>query len=292
MSEEGRKRRQKTVESLNETLLPMIVQLDHMRRPRVKQDPGQEGVRVVDAGSPLVMADEPKRVLPSLAFCTRCRNVGYVRANVPFGDPLFGKALECECKKQRKKEAQRLQLREQSKIDQLAGFQDESFETFQFWLAGVSQAFQEAAQWADALQGWLVMQGPNGCGKTHLAIAIAKRCLDNGAAVLFATVPDLLDYLRAAFSPNTEVGYDDEFQKMREAEVLILDDLGAEQSTAWANEKLFQLLNHRYNAHLPTVVTTNCIDLSGIAPRLRSRLRDRRLVQTVVMDAQDFREME
>ena len=86
--------------------------------------------------------------------------------------------------------------------------------------------------------------------------------------------------------------YDDEFKKMREAEVLILDDLGAEQSTPWANEKLFQLLNYRYNARLSTVFTTNQVGLEGIAPRLRSRMRDRRLVQTVVMDAPDFRESE
>jgi len=109
--------------------------------------------------------------------------------------------------------------------------------------------------------------------------------------VLFAVAPDLLDYLRATFAPKAEEPYDERFRKMREAELLVLDDLGAEQSTPWANEKLFQLFNFRYNACLPTVITTNKRGLESIEPRIRSRLSDRRLVQTVTMtDTADFRQ--
>jgi DNA replication protein DnaC len=117
--------------------------------------------------------------------------------------------------------------------------------------------------------------------------------LEEGTIVLFAVVPDLLDYLRATFAPNAEEPYDEAFPKMREAELLVLDDLGAEQSTPWANEKLYQLLNYRYNARLPTVMTTNKIGLVGIENRIRSRLSDRRLVRMVTMaQAQDFRLLE
>ncbi|MEO6890922.1 MAG: ATP-binding protein [Ktedonobacteraceae bacterium] len=152
-----------------------------------------------------------------------------------------------------------------------------------------------ATQFAKTPQGWLVLAGGNGCGKTHLAVAIAKQCLDQGATVLFAIVPDLLDVLRSTFSPPPHAGnaFDEEFRTMREVEVLILDDLGAEQGTPWAMEKLFQLLNYRYNARLATVFTTNKVGLEGIAPRLRSRMSDRRLTRIVTLaDAQDVREME
>ena len=71
------------------------------------------------------------------------------------------------------------------------------------------------------------------------------------------TTPDLLDYLRATYAPDSNVTYDRGFDAIRNAEVLILDDYGAHSSTAWAEEKLFQLLNHRFNARLPTVITTN-----------------------------------
>ena len=72
--------------------------------------------------------------------------------------------------------------------------------------------------------------------------------------------------------------------------MLILDDLGSEQSTSWANEKLFQLLNFRSNARLPTVITTNKIGLVGIENRIRSRLFERRLVRRITMEgSRDYR---
>lgn len=61
----------------------------------------------------------------------------------------------------------------------------------------------------------------------------------------------------SGFNPQSEVRYDELFEQLRTTPLLILDDLGAQSRTPWAQEKLFQLLNHRYNAHLATVVTTN-----------------------------------
>jgi len=225
--------------------------------------------------------------------CPHCKGAGYLRADVPFGHPLFGKPLPCDCKRARVNEERRRLLREQSQIDWLAAFREASFETFHFLLPSVQEAYEEALQFAQQPQGWLVLEGDNGCGKTHLAVSIAKYCLAEGAIVLFSVVPDLLDYLRATFAPNAEEPYDEAFTKMREAELLVLDDLGAEQSTPWANEKLYQLLNYRYNARLPTVITTNKIGLVGIENRIRSRLGDKRLVRTVTMtEAQDYRLLE
>ncbi len=222
--------------------------------------------------------------------CPICKGAGYVRADVPFGHPQFGKALACQCQQAKKHDERRQRLREQSQIDQLVAFRESSFSTFQLWLPGVQEAYEAALQFAQGPQGWLVLAGENGCGKTHLAVAIAKRCLDEGLITLFAVVPDLLDYLRSTFSPKTEECYDEAFMKMREADLVILDDLGAEANTSWAQEKLFQLLNYRYNARLATVLTTNKVGFVGIETRIRSRLSDRRLVRRVTMtEAQDFR---
>lgn len=222
--------------------------------------------------------------------CPICKGAGYVRADVPFGHPQFGKPLACQCKQAKKNDERRQRLREQSQIDQLEAFRESSFSTFQLWLPGVQEAYEAALQFAQDPQGWLVLEGSNGCGKTHLAVAIAKRCLDEGLITLFAVVPDLLDYLRSTFSPKTEECYDEAFLKMREADLLVLDDLGAESNTSWAQEKLFQLLNYRYNARLATVLTTNKVGFVGIETRIRSRLSDRRLVRVVTMgEVQDFR---
>ena len=108
--------------------------------------------------------------------------------------------------------------------------------------------------------------------------------------MLFEAAPDLLDHLRAAFAPAATEVYDQLFSKMREAELLILDDLGAQQSSPWANEKLFQLLNYRYNLSMATVITGNPRGIQGVDERIRSRLSDTGLVRTIMMDrARDYR---
>jgi len=137
-------------------------------------------------------------------------------------------------------------------------------------------AFRAAMAYADEPTGWLVLQGANGCGKTHLAAAIANRALSRGTAVFFAVVPDLLDHLRASFAPGKEVGYDELFEQVRNAGLLVLDDLGAQATSPWAQEKLYQIVNYRTVSGLPTVVTTDQpIDqLQAAHPRIVARIAD------------------
>ena len=221
------------------------------------------------------------------ASCSKCRGAGYLRSNVPFGHPNFGKPIACDCKEAERKEKRRQQLRGMSNMD---AFRGHNFRTFNTRIPGVQEAFDTAIAFAENPEGWLVLLGPNGCGKTHLAAAIANQSLDEGAVVLFEAVPDLLDHLRAAFAPTATEIYDQLFSKMREAELLVLDDLGSQQSSPWANEKLFQLLNYRYNLSMPTVITANNRALPGVDERIRSRIGDVSLVKTINMErARDYR---
>ena len=109
---------------------------------------------------------------------------------------------------------------------------------------------------AEAPEGWLVILGPHGSGKTILAAAAANRCIDRGHVVFFSHVPDLLDHLRATFSPTSDIAYSELFEQVKSTPILVLDGLGSHSTTPWAEEKLGQIINHRYNAALPTVVTT------------------------------------
>ena len=143
-------------------------------------------------------------------------------------------------------------------------------------------AYQVAQEFAAAPEGWLVLNGVSGCGKTHLAAAIANRRLEAGASALFIVVPDLLDHLRATFGPEREIAYDDLFDQVREAPLLILDDLGTQSNTPWAQEKLFQLINHRYNDRRPMVITTN-VPLEHFDERLRMRLTDPGLARALTL---------
>ena len=152
----------------------------------------------------------------------------------------------------------------------------------------LKMAYDSALAYAQTPSGWLIFKGGYGCGKTHLAAAIANYRLTMGHAVLFINTPDLLDHLRASFRPSADIGFDERFEQVRNAPLLVLDDLGAQSNTDWAQEKLYQIFNHRYNARLPTIVTTN-EELEAIDIRIRSRLADPSVSTVIPIIAPDFR---
>ena len=134
------------------------------------------------------------------------------------------------------------------------------------------RAVELAREFAENPAGkWLVFRGDHGSGKTHLAAAIAHFRHTRDLPVVFVMVPDLLDYLRAAYSPTSQTSFDKRFEEVRRAPFLILDDLGTESATPWAREKLYQIVNYRYNTRLPTVFTTSDT-VEKIDPRLRARM--------------------
>lgn len=152
----------------------------------------------------------------------------------------------------------------------------------------LENAIKEAHKFAENPNGWLVFTGPYGCGKTHLAAAIANYRSASVEPPLFVMVPDLLDHLRAAFSPNSGISYDRRFEEVRTASLLILDDLGSQSTTPWAREKLYQLINYRYNKGLPTVITVSVDMLKEMDERIRTRMRDERICTFVSITAPAF----
>jgi len=227
--------------------------------------------------------------------CPYCKGLGYVRADVPVGHPDFGKLLPCTCRLAEMAQQRVERLRALGNLDALAHMTFDTFVPEGHGLPPQKQenlrhAYETARAFAENPSGWLLIKGGYGCGKTHLAAAIANRCVERGQPVLFVTVPDLLDHLRATYGPASTVTYDERFEQVRTAPVLILDDLGTEAPTSWAQEKLFQILNYRYNARLPTVITTNH-ELEEIPLRIRSRLVDPDLTQIVAILAPDYRQV-
>ena len=213
--------------------------------------------------------------------------------DVPIGHPDFERLIPCTCRSEELARQSQADLHRMSNIGQLSRMTFESFIPEGFGLDAARQAnlrgaYEKCHAFAQDPAGWLVILGSYGCGKTHLAAAIANARLAQGHSVLFVVVPDLLDHLRATFAPDSDVAYDEQFDKVRTSPLLILDDLGTESSTPWAQEKLFQILNYRYNSHLPTVITSNS-ELEKIDVRLRSRMTDPDLSITVAISAPDFR---
>ena len=209
------------------------------------------------------------------------------------GHPDFGKIAPCPCQRAKLESQHSAGLRAVSNLDALGRYTFETFKSDGVGLTeakrtNVRKAYEIARRYAADPRGWLVLLGGYGCGKTHLAVAIANEQLAQGRSALFVVVPDLLDYLRATYSPHSAVTYDQRFDSVRNTPLLVLDDLGTQSSTEWAKEKLYQVFNYRYNARLPTVVTSNR-ELEAIDARIRSRLIDPDLVQICTLLAPDFR---
>ena len=243
------------------------------------------------------MADEkaPRRVTDGAGDpnCPICHGVGYVREEWPLGHPNFGKLQICTCQLENFQLERAAQMRAQSNTEALAGktfdnFLPEGINPDPDIRASLRFAYERCQAFAEKPENWLLLTGTYGCGKTHLAAAIANRCLSEGKPVLFLNTPDLLDYLRAAFSPASGTTYNERFEEIRAVPILILDDLGTESPTNWATEKLYQIINHRFNARLPTVVTTNK-DIKDMDPRVGSRLSDVDLVTPLSILAPDYR---
>lgn len=98
----------------------------------------------------------------------------------------------------------------------------------------------------------LMLVGPVGCGKSHLLYAVLQELVRRGVSGFGQTVPDLLDELR----PGND-NADEKLRLLREIQLLLLDDLGAQRDTEWVTERLFVVLNARYNNVLPTLITSN-----------------------------------
>jgi len=212
---------------------------------------------------------------PSGDPCPHCKGFGWITKRVPVGHPDFGEAFPCECQETAEPAAKVASLRRYSNLGPLnrmtfTATQPEGPLTDMGSRTLFSQALEAAIRFAEEPQGWLTFAGPSGSGKTHLAVAIANRCIERGQPTFFIVAADLLDHLRAAYSPDNPVSYDDLFDQVRNVPVLVLDDLSTQTATPWAQEKLFQVFNHRFNAELPTVVT-----IRGQLQRLDESLRTR-----------------
>jgi DNA replication protein DnaC len=203
------------------------------------------------------------------------------------GQPDYSRVVPCRCVKNAQADERQARLEKYSNLGSLTRF------TFDNLIpAGRSsvsnsqerftQAHEAARSFAAGPKGWLVFAGPSGSGKTHLAAAIVNERIRLGQPAFYVTVPDLLDRIRSTFSAESETPYDEFFEQVRNTPLLVLDDLGVQSGTAFAREKLDQLLTYRFNAGLPTVIVA-AVPLEQLDDRLRTRLTDSRLSQVHVL---------
>lgn len=220
--------------------------------------------------------------------CPVCKGAGIVHPRLPSGEPDYSRVVPCRCTKKEKDSERESRLKRYSNLGPLErltfdNLMPEGRSGNKQNQERFAQAYQAAVAFAAEPEGWLVLCGSSGSGKTHLAAAIVNERIKNGHPAFYITAPDLLDRIRASFSPDSEMPYDEFFDNVRNAPLLVLDDLGVQSGTPWAKEKLDQLLTSRFNSELPTVIVA-ITPIEQIDDRLRTRLTDPRLVQIYILE--------
>lgn len=145
----------------------------------------------------------------------------------------------------------------------------------------------------------LMIIGPPGIGKTHLAVAVLRKAIEKGARGLFCDTRQLLSNIRHTFDATTRAVPMDVIRPVMEADLLVLDDLGAERPTDWVEETMNLVVNTRYNEKRPTIFTSNYEDLPDIEDpntllarigfRIHSRLRE--MCHFLEFHGPDFRDL-
>ena len=113
----------------------------------------------------------------------------------------------------------------------------------------------------------LILVGNNGVGKTHLACSIANELIKNGIPIIYGTLINLLAELKNTYDVYNNISEMKIIKLYEKVDLLIIDDLGKEKPSEWGLEKLFTIINSRYENNLPVIITTN-YDQNSLINRL------------------------
>lgn len=204
-------------------------------------------------------------------------------------------ARQCEC---RKKNSQN-KLIEKSKVPKR--YYNCHFQSYKVSTPSQQKAFNFASKLAmeyPAVDRGLLLMGTVGVGKTHLAVSIIKALTERGFSSLFYEFGSLLKEIQDSYNPNTKSSELKILSNVFEAEILVLDEIGASKPTDWVKDTMAHVINTRYNDKKLTIFTTNYMDErksdkdetleDRIGVRLRSRLFE--MCRTVKIEGNDYRQ--
>ena len=219
------------------------------------------------------------------AFCTRCRGTGW--------EFVQGKGVRrCDCRRSP------TALMANARIPKR--YETCSFESYYPMNPSQEAAVSFARQTADGYPSsdvGLLLLGTCGVGKTHLAVAILKALAEKNVGCLFYDFRDLLKEIQDSWNPSKQTSELQVLNPVQEADVLVLDELGATKPTEWVKDTMTHIINKRYNDRKVTIFTSNFLDTKAtpydetiterVGERLRSRLHE--MCKVVLITGDDFR---
>ncbi len=244
-----------------------------------------------------------------MSECTICGGVGLVRVMSGTG-VWVSRACECQELEREQRRLAAAHIPERYRYYTLDGYET----AFRGAHPSLGQAHLTARKFVDAYPvdtagKGLLFTGSIGVGKTHLAVGVLRRLVqERGVKGLFCDYRELLKSIQNSYNPQVQTTELELLRPVFAAEVLVLDDLGAQKPNEWVWDTVALILNSRYNDKLTTIITTNYPDLSAGAgnlsdaeraarePTLGDRIGDRmrsRLAEMCVrieMTGEDFRQ--
>lgn len=244
-------------------------------------------------------------------MCAACRGKGWLAYDVPPGHPAFGKLRPCVCTQAGRLAQQRAAL----SGGKLAAMTVDTFKPLTAdERAALRMAKAAAKSFAGAKPLSLILYAPlqdalasfpghakalhvtgTGCGKTHLAVGLAKAALDAGRSAVVTTESEFVGRIRATYQDGAPLSQEAVVAELAAAWLLVLDDVGTAyvkaESLGWYQDLLFQVVNQRYTAGWPLILTTNLPPAQlaeRLGPRAMSRLNE--LAETCRLDGPDRRE--
>lgn len=225
--------------------------------------------------------------------CPRC-GANIKPVYVPFLHRYIIPACDCMVAEYEREEAERQAREKQDHIDRILSSSGlgERFKacTFGNWIPrkGTGRAFNAAQKYAEFLAENLksgrgyIMFGQPGNGKTHLAAAIVNVAARQGFTAIFERVPMLLAKIRATYSGGP-VSEGQIMKTLTEADLLVLDDAGAEKCTEWTEPTLYTIIDERYTNKRSIIVTTNA-GLEELEQKIGFRAMDRLLEVCAIVE--------